>query len=78
MTVEKRLVNAVLTRQEWEAVAPAIKAEGREARPRWELVSVSGYWEDVYIEIMLTGSFWHELDAVFLAHVPGWEAMPST
>lgn len=76
--VEKRFVNAVLTRQEWEAVALIIKAEGKTVNPRWELVSVSGYWEDVYIEIMLNGSFWTELDAVFLAHVPGWEAMPST
>ena len=76
--IKKRLVNAVLTRQEWEAVAPAIKAEREKARPRWELLTVSGYWDEVYIEIMLTGSFWHELDAVFLAHVPGWEAMPST
>lgn len=76
--VEKRLVHTVLTRQEWASVAPAIKAEGREARPRWELLSVSGYWEEVYIEIMLTGNFWRELDAVFLACVPGWEAMPST
>ena len=76
--IKKRLVNAVLSRQEWEAVAPAIKAEGKRARPRWQLVNVSGYWEEVYIEIMLNGSFWHELDAVFLAHVPGWEAMPST
>ena len=75
--IKKRLVNAVLSRQEWQAVAPTIKAEGKRARPRWELVSVSGYWDEVYIEIMLTGSFWHELDAVFLAHVPGWEAMPS-
>ena len=76
--IKKRLVNAVLTRQEWEAVAPAIKAEEKKARHRWELLSVSGYWDEVYIDIMLTGSFWHELDAVFLAHVPGWEAMPST
>ena len=76
--IKKRLVNAVLTRQEWESVAPAIKAEGKRARPRWELLTVSGYWDEVYIEIMLTGNFGHELDAVFLAHVPGWEAMPST
>lgn len=76
--IKKRLVNAVLSRQEWEVVAPAIKAEREKARPRWELVSVSGYWDEVYIEIMLTGSFWRELDAVFLSHVPGWEAMPST
>ena len=76
--IKKRLVNAVLSRQEWESVAPAIKAEEKKARPRWQLVNVSGYWEDVYIEIMLTGSFWHELDAIFLTHVPGWEAMPST
>lgn len=76
--IKNRLVNTVLSRQEWEAVAPAIKAEQQAAHPRWELVSVSGYWEDVYIEIMLTGGFWHELDAVFLAHIPGWEAMPST
>lgn len=76
--IKNRLVNTVLSRQDWAAVAPAIKAERETAHPRWELVSVSGYWEDVYIEIMLTGSFWHELDAVFLAHIPGWEAMPST
>lgn len=76
--IQKRLVSAVLSRQEWEAVAHAIKTEKEKARPRWELVSVSGYWGDVYIEIMLTGNFWHELDAIFLAHVPGWEAMPST
>lgn len=76
--IQKRLVSTVLSRQEWEAVAPTIKAERETAHPRWELVNVSGYWEDVYIEIMLTGSFWHELDAVFLSHVPGWDAMPST
>lgn len=78
MTIEKRFLNAVLSRQEWEAVSPAIKAEGKKARPRWKLVNVSGYWDEVYIEIMLTGNFWHELDAIFLACVPGWEAMPST
>ena len=76
--IKKRLVNAVLSRQEWEAVAPAIKAERETVNPRWQLVNVSGYWDEVYIEIMLTGNFWHELDAVFLAHIPGWEAMPST
>ena len=74
--IKKRTVSAVLSRSEWQAVAPVIKRETRRKSPRWALQDVSEYGRDyVYLCIALHGSFWAELDNVFSAHVPGWEKM---
>ena len=74
--IKKRLVNAVLSRQEWQAVAPAIKAESRRKKARWTLLDVAGYDPDtVCISLSVYGPYFHDLDELFSAHVPGWENM---
>ena len=66
--------SAVLSRSEWAACAPAIKSESRRKLPRWTLLDVAGYGLDtVYISLSVNGPYFHELDKVFSAHVPGWE-----
>ena len=75
-TIGTRTVSAVLSRADWQAVAPAIKAESRRKSPRWTLLDVAGYGLDtVYISLSVNGPFFQELDKVFSAHVPGWENM---
>lgn len=75
-TIKNRTLSVVLSRSEWNAVAPAIKAESRCKSPRWTLLDVAGYSPDtVYISLSVNGPFFHELDKVFSAHVPGWEKM---
>ena len=74
--IGKRTVSAVLSRADWQAVAPAIKTESRRKSPRWTLLDVAGYGPDtVHLSLSVNGSFFQELDAVFSAHVPGWENM---
>ena len=74
--IEKRTVSAVLSRADWQAVAPAIKTESRRKSPRWTLLDVAGYGPDtVHLSLSVNGPFFQELDAVFSAHVPGWENM---
>lgn len=74
--IEKRTVSAVLSRTDWQAVAPAIKTESRRKSPRWTLLDVAGYGPDtVHLSLSINGPFFQELDKVFSAHVPGWENM---
>lgn len=74
--IGKRTVSTVLSRAEWAAVAPAIKSESRRKSPRWTLLDVAGYGPDtVYISLSVNGPYFHDLDKVFSAHVPGWENM---
>lgn len=74
--IGKRTVSAVLSRADWQAVAPAIKTESRRKSPRWTLLDVAGYGPDtVHLSLSVNGPFFQELDAVFSAHVPGWENM---
>lgn len=71
-----RTLSAVLSRSEWAACAPAIKAESRLKTPRWTLLDVAGYGPDtVHISLSVNGPYFHDLDKVFSAHVPGWEKM---
>lgn len=71
-----RMLSAVLSRSEWAACAPAIKAESRRKSPRWTLLDVAGYGPDtVHLSMSVNGPFFQELDAVFSVHVPGWENM---
>ena len=75
-TIETRTVSAVLSRAEWEAVAPAIKAESRRKSSRWSLLDVAGYGPDtVCISLSVNVAYFQELDKVFSAHIPGWENM---
>lgn len=75
-TIGTRIVSAVLSRIDWQAVAPAIKTESRRKSPRWTLLDVAGYGPDtVHLSLSINGPFFQELDAVFSAHVPGWENM---
>lgn len=74
--IGKRTVSAVLSRTDWQAVAPAIKTESRRKSPRWTLLDVAGYGSDaVHLSLSVNGPFFQELDAVFFAYVPGWENM---
>lgn len=69
-----RTLSAILSRSEWAACAPAIKAESRRKSPRWTLLDVAGYGPDtVHLSLSVNVPFFQELDAVFSAHVPGWE-----
>lgn len=71
-----RTLSAVLSRAEWQAVAPAIKSESRRRSPRWDLLDVAGYDLDtVCISLSVNGAYFQELDEVFSAHIPGWEKM---
>ena len=71
-----RTLSAILSRVEWQAVAPAIKAESRYKFPRWILLDVAEYGPDtVYLSLSVNGPYFQELDKVFSAHVPGWERM---
>lgn len=75
-TIGTRTLSAVLSRADWQAVAPAIKAENRIKSPRWTLLDVAGYGPDtVYISLLINGPYFRDLDDVFAAHVPGWEKM---
>lgn len=74
--IGNRTLCAVLSRTDWQAVAPAIKAESRRKKARWTLLDVAGYDPDtVYISLSVYGPYFHDLDEVFSAHVPGWENM---
>lgn len=74
--IGKRTLYAVLSRAEWQAVAPAIKAESRCKSSRWSLLDVAGYDPDtVCISLSVNGAYFQELDEVFSAHIPGWEKM---
>lgn len=74
--IKTRTVSAVLSRADWQAVAPAIKAESRIKSPRWTLLDVAGYGPDtVHISLSVNGPYFHDLDKVFSAHVPDWEKM---
>ena len=69
-----RTLSAILSRVEWQAVAPAIKAESRRKSPRWILLDVAGYGPDtVYISLSVNGPYFQDLDEVFSAHVPNWK-----
>ena len=69
-----RTLSAILSRVEWQAVAPAIKAESRRKSPRWILLDVAGYDPNsVHLSLSVNGPYFQELDKVFSAHVPGWE-----
>ena len=69
-------LSAVLSRVDWQAVAPAIKSESRRKSPRWSLLDVAGYGIDsVHLSLSVNGPYFQELDKVFSAHVPGWENM---
>ena len=72
--ISNRTVSAVLSRAEWQAVAPDIKTESRSKHPRWTLLDVAGYGPDaVYISLSVNGPYFRDLDNVFSSHVPGWE-----
>ena len=74
--IRNRTVSAILLRAEWQAVAPAIKAESRRKSPRWILLDVAGYGPNtVYLSLSVNGPYFQELDKVFSVHVPGWERM---
>ena len=74
--IKNRTVSAVLSRGEWQAVAPAIKTESRSKSPRWTLLDVAGYGPDtVHISLSVNGPYFQALDNVFSSHVPGWERM---
>lgn len=74
--IKTRTLSAVLSRAEWAAVAPTIKSESRRKSPRWTLLDVAGYGPDtVHLSLSVNGPFFRDLDAVFSAHVPGWEKM---
>lgn len=71
-----RTLSTVLTRDEWAACAPAIKAESRRRSPRWHVVDVAGYGLNaVHLSLSVNGNHWRDLDDIFTAHVPGWEKM---
>ena len=74
--IGNRTLCAVLSRTDWQAVAPAIKAESRRKKARWTLLDVAGYDPDtVCISLSVYGPYFHDLDELFSAHVPGWENM---
>lgn len=71
-----RTVSVVLSRIDWASVAPAIKSESRLKTPRWTLLDVAGYGPDtVHLSLSVNGPYFQDLDAVFSAHIPGWENM---
>ena len=74
--IGNRTLYAVLSRADWQSVAPAIKSESRRKSPRWTLLDVAGYDPDtVCISLSVYGPYFHDLDELFSAHVPGWENM---
>ena len=75
-TIGKGTLSAVLSRADWQAVAPDIKMESRSKFPRWSLLDVAGYGPDtVHLSLSVNGPYFQELDKVFSAHVPDWENM---
>lgn len=74
--IGKRTLYTVLSRADWQTVAPAIKAESRRKSSRWSLLDVAGYDPDtVCISLSVNGAFFRDLDNVFFTYVPGWEKM---
>lgn len=74
--INSRTLSAVLSRDEWAACAPVIKAESRRPLPHWELLDVAGYGTNaVYLSLSVNGAYFRDLDNVFSAYVPGWEKM---
>lgn len=74
--IGKRTLYAVLSRADWQTVAPAIKAESRRKASRWSLLDVAGYDPDtVCITLSVNGAYFQELDKVFSTHIPDWEKM---
>lgn len=72
--VGNRTVCAVLSRSDWQAVAPAIKTESRQKNARWTLLDIAGYGPDtVYLSLSVNGPYFRDLDSVFSAYIPGWE-----
>lgn len=74
--IGNRIVSVILSRAEWQAVAPDIKTESRSKHPRWTLLDVAGYGHDtVHISLSVNVPYFRDLDNVFYSHVPGWERM---
>lgn len=74
--IKNRMLSTVLSRSEWDAVAPTIKRESRRNNARWTLLDVSGYGLDtVYLSLSVNGPYFRDLDNVFAAHVLDWERM---
>ena len=73
--VSSRTINVTLSYNAFVSCLPEIKAEFSKARPRWEIQDIVGGDNCVYLSIALHGPFWDALDAIFTAHVPGWEKM---
>ena len=75
-TIGTFTLSAVLSRSDWDACAPAIKSESRRKSPRWTLLDVASYDPDtVCLSLSVNWTYFHDLDKVFSAHVPGWENM---
>ena len=75
MFITKRELSAILTRKEWDLISYSIKAERQIEQPRWMLTNVSGYGDDILIQIDVYGNFWKELDDIFCQFIPNWERM---
>ena len=73
--IGKRTLSTVIDRSDWDAVAPAIKAESNRTAPRWTLGDVSAYGNFLHITITVNGNFWKDLDDTFAKYVKDWEKM---
>lgn len=74
--IKNRTLSAVLSRSDWAACAPVIKAGSRLKTPRWTLLDVAGYGPDaVYVSLSVNGPYFRDLDNVFSAYVPDWKKM---
>lgn len=74
--IGNRTMSVVLSRSDWQAVAPVIKTESRQKNARWTLLDVAGYGPGtVYLSLSVNGPYFRDLDNVFAVYVPGWERM---
>lgn len=67
----KRTLSAVITKDDWRALKPLLKT--KDHADQWTIVNVSGYWEDIFVEIALKGPYFDDLNDIFAATVADWE-----
>lgn len=68
-----RTVNFWISAEEWRLVKCPLMLERRAKYPRWDVVDVSGYGDDVHVSMALFGRFWKDLDDIMEIYVNGWE-----
>lgn len=73
--IGNRTINFWVSADEWRLVRCPLMLEKRAKYPRWNVMDVSGFGNEVYVSMVLFGKFWQELDDIMEIYVKGWERM---